>query len=71
MQSVTIGLFDQRFVRTGSIDKAFLDAIRQMFELKPKCSGDRVLVTEEEIERYVQCAASFIVAVEGLLAGKT
>lgn len=71
MQSVTIGLFDQQFIRTGKIDAVSFAAVHRMFDLKPKCSGGCMLVTPDELDRLFQQAESFIDRVEGLLRGAT
>jgi uncharacterized protein (UPF0332 family) len=66
MQRVTIGLFEQRFVRTGAITPDFLEALERTFELKPKCGTGASAVSRDEIERLVEQAASFIVAAGGV-----
>ncbi len=68
MQSVTIGLFQQRFVDSGIIGKEHGDAVRRIFELKPKCSGGCLLVTPDEIDSLVEKAGAFLAAVETFLS---
>jgi uncharacterized protein (UPF0332 family) len=70
MQSVTLGLFEERYVRTGLFKKEQYDAIRQVFEIKPKCSGICQAVTRAEIERFLDKAREFITAVETFLQEK-
>ena len=67
MQSVTIGLFDQQFVRTGKIETAHADAVRRMFELKPKCGGGSLLAAPDELDRLFHQAGLFHRSVEALL----
>lgn len=66
MQSVVIGLFEERFVRTGRIEAPFGDAVRRVFELKPRCSGGSMLTTPDELDRLFGQAGPFIFAVEAL-----
>jgi uncharacterized protein (UPF0332 family) len=68
MQSVTIGLFEQRFVRTDVIAREYFDAIRRIFDLKPKCGGEGVSVSSEEIDRLSDQARSFLEKVSAVLA---
>ena len=67
MQSVTLGLFEQQFVRTGKIAGTYLEAVRRAFELKPKCGGGCLPVSAEEIGGLFGQARSFIASVETIL----
>jgi uncharacterized protein (UPF0332 family) len=69
MQSVTIGMFEQRFVASGKIDGTYLTAARRMFELKPKCTGGCLLVAPNELDRLFDQASVFIALVEEFLRG--
>lgn len=70
MQSVTLGLFEQRFIRTGLFKQDQYDIIRRVFEIKPKCSGICQVVSREEIERLLEQAREFIGAVDTFLEKK-
>lgn len=70
MQSVTLGLFDQQFIKTGIFKKEHADAIRQIFEIKPKCSGACPPVSREEIDRLLGQAGKFIADVEASVGSK-
>lgn len=39
MQSVTLGLFEQRFIVTGKFKKEYGDAVRRIFSIKFDCGG--------------------------------
>jgi uncharacterized protein (UPF0332 family) len=60
LQSVTIGLFEQRFITTGKISRLHLDAVRRAFALKPKCGGGAPEVGRDEIDRLILQADAFI-----------
>jgi len=64
MQSVTIGLFEQRFISTAIFDREYADAIHRVFSSKPKCSGEKTLVSNEEVAELLKRAQGFIDAVE-------
>ena len=68
MQRVTIGLFDQRFVRTGAISPDFLVALRRAFELKPRCGAGSPAAGGGEIEGLMEQAALFIAAAGAVAA---
>jgi len=68
MQSVTIGLFEQQFVRTGLISREHGDAVRKAFELKPKCSGGGLTASGDEVELLLSRAEEFIRDAESYLA---
>ncbi len=63
MQSVVIGQFDQQFISTGTFPKEFSEAIHRVFDLKPKCGGERVSVPQDEAVRLAKAAQEFIAAV--------
>ncbi len=63
MQSVVIGLFDQRFVVKGTFPKEFSEAIHRVFDLKPKCGDERISVSADEVIRLAKVAQDFISAV--------
>jgi len=71
MQSVVIGLFDQQFIVTGTFPKEFSEAIHRVFELKPKCGGERTSIPQEEGIRLATIAQEFIAAVNLYLQFKT
>jgi uncharacterized protein (UPF0332 family) len=64
MQSVTIGLFDQQFIKTGIVPVRFSEALRRVADLKPSCGGGSRPVTADEIHRLLLQAVDFITAVE-------
>ncbi len=63
MQSVVIGLFDRQFISNGIFPAEFSEAIHRVFDLKPKCSGDRANVSQEEFIGLAKTAQDFISAV--------
>ena len=67
MQSVTIGLFDQRYISTGVLRKEYGDAVRRIFDTKPKCSGETIPVTRAEVDALLGLARSFRADVERYL----
>lgn len=68
MQSVTIGLFEQRFVKEGPVVREHLEGLKRLFELKPKCGGGCTIVPDDEVDRLMESAGSFIALVERILA---
>jgi uncharacterized protein (UPF0332 family) len=64
MQSVTIGLFDQQFVRNGIMPLRFFEALRRVADLKPSCSGGNRSVTNSELGHLLLQAEDFITTVE-------
>jgi uncharacterized protein (UPF0332 family) len=64
MQSVTIGLFEQRYIKTGIFKKEYGDAVRRIFSSKPKCSGEKTQVSAEEIHELATRAGAFLHDVE-------
>jgi uncharacterized protein (UPF0332 family) len=64
MQSVTIGLFEQKYIKTGMFEKKYDDAIRRIFNSKPKCSGEKTPVSAEEVKELAALAGAFILDVE-------
>ncbi|MEK6743667.1 MAG: hypothetical protein AABZ15_08655 [Nitrospirota bacterium] len=67
MQSVTIGLFDQRYIQTGIFKKEYGDAARRIFDIKPKCSGEKTPVTAGEVSEMAVLAGSFIQDIDSYL----
>ncbi len=63
MQSVVIGMFDRQFIATGTFPKEFSEAIHRVFDLKPKCGGEPVKVSRDEVVRLAKIAQEFIAAV--------
>lgn len=70
MQSVTLGLFERQYIQTGILKKEHYDAVRRVFEIKPKCSGVKTPVDPEEVEALMVLASSFIQDVEAYLGSK-
>lgn len=70
MQSVTLGLFERQYIHTGILKKEYYDAVRRVFEVKPKCSGLKTPVSEEEVDRLKFIAGAFIQDVEAYLESK-
>jgi uncharacterized protein (UPF0332 family) len=64
MQSVTIGLFEQRFITTGIFKKEYGDAVRRISSIKPKCSGEKIPVIAEDVKELAVLARAFIQDVE-------
>lgn len=64
MQSVALGLFDQQFIKTGIFKKEYYDALRRVFDIKPKCSGEKTPVSAEDVDELAALANAFIQAVE-------
>ena len=64
MQSVSVSLFEREFVKTSVIDQRFFDALRRLFELKPKCSVPQLtMISRHEVEALLTDASGFIDAV--------
>jgi uncharacterized protein (UPF0332 family) len=59
MQSVTLSLFEQEFIATGRLKKEYADALRGVFDTKPKCSGETTLVSRAEVASLMALARSF------------
>jgi len=70
MQSVTIGLFEQQYIKTGTFKNEYGAAIRRIFDIKPKCSGERTPVSGEEVNALSVLAGTFIQDVETYLEKK-
>jgi uncharacterized protein (UPF0332 family) len=64
MQSVTIGLFVQQFIKTGTFRREYADAVHRVFTLKPKCSGERTEVIAHEVNELLALARDFIADAE-------
>jgi len=67
MQSISLGLFDQQYIKTGLFKKKYGDAISRIFSVKPKCSGEKTLVDAEEVRQLSTLASAFICDVETYL----
>ncbi len=64
MQSVTLGLFEQQYLTTGIFEKEYGDAVRRIFDIKPKCSGEKTPVSTAEVMNLITRAERFIDVVE-------
>jgi uncharacterized protein (UPF0332 family) len=64
MQSITIGLFDRQFISTGIFKQEYSDAVHRVFTIKPKCSGEKTQVREDEVHKLLTLARNFIADVE-------
>ena len=64
MQSITIGLFEQQFIRTGIFRQEYSDAVRRVFTIKPKCSGEKTPVSTDEVNKLLALARDFIADAE-------
>ena len=71
MQSVTIGLFEQQYINTGIFKKKYGDAIKRIFNVKPKCSGEKTPVNDEEVKDLAVLASAFMQDVETYLEKKS
>lgn len=71
MQSVTIGLFDQQFIRAGIFRQAYSDAVHRVFALKPKCGGETSTVSTDEVNRLLALARDFITDAEAYCTRRT
>jgi len=70
MQSVTLGLFEQQYIKTGIFKREYGDAVRRIFNIKPKCSGEKTPVSGEEVNTRSVLAGAFIHDVETYLEKK-
>ena len=64
MQSVTLGLFEQQFIRTGLFKQEYANALSRLFAVKPKCSGLKTPVSADEVKSLFALAGEFIPDVE-------
>jgi uncharacterized protein len=64
MQSVTLGLFEQQFIKTGLFKQEYSRAIYRLFILRPKCSGEKTPVSASEVNTLLDRAREFIHNVE-------
>jgi len=67
MQNVTIAFFEQRFIMNGALKKEYGDAVRRIFNSKPKCSGEKTPVGAGELNELAALAGAFIQDVETYL----
>ena len=70
MQSITLSLFERRFIATGTLKKEYGDALRLVFDSKPKCSGEKTPISRAETDILVETARSFQADAERFIAGK-
>jgi uncharacterized protein (UPF0332 family) len=70
MQSVTLGLFERQFIATGALKQEYGDALRRVFETKPKCSGEKTPLSRAEVDELVELARAFQADVETQIAGR-
>ena len=71
MQSVSLALFEQRFITKGVFKKEYGDAVRRIFNSKPKCSGEKTPVSSEDVKELAVLASAFIQEVETYLEKKS
>jgi uncharacterized protein (UPF0332 family) len=71
MKSVTLGLFEQQFMKTGTFKNEYGAAIRRIFDIKPKCSGEETPVSGEEVNTLSILAGAFVQDVEAYLEKKS
>jgi uncharacterized protein (UPF0332 family) len=64
MQSITIDLFDQQFIKAGIFRQEYADAVHRVFTLKPKCSGEKTPVSSDEVNKLLALARDFIADAE-------
>ena len=64
MQSITIGLFDQQFIKAGIFRQEYSDAAHRVFTLKPKCNGEKTPVSADEVNKLLALARDFIADAE-------
>ena len=64
MQSITIGLFDRQFIKSGVFRQEYADAVHRVFTLKPKCSGEKTPVSADEVNKLLALARDFIADAE-------
>jgi len=64
MQSITIGLFDQQFIKTGTFKQEYANAVHRVFTVKPKCSGEKTQVIADEVNELLALARDFIADAE-------
>ena len=60
MQSITIGLFDRQFIKSGIFRQEYSDAVNRVFTIKPKCSGEKTPVSADEVNKLLALARDFI-----------
>lgn len=70
MQSVTLGLFERQYIHTGILKSEYYDAVRRVFEVKPKCSGLKTPASAEEIKMLTGLAGDFIRDAEKYLGSR-
>ncbi len=71
LQSVTLGLFERQFIQTGNIKREYYDAVRRVFDIKPKCSGEKIPVSGEEVKELAVLANAFIQDAETYMEKKS
>jgi uncharacterized protein (UPF0332 family) len=71
MQSVTLGLFELQYIQTGIMKKEYYNAVHRVFDIKPKCSGEKTTVKAETIKELTVLASDFIRTVEAYLENRS
>jgi uncharacterized protein (UPF0332 family) len=64
MQSVTIGIFEQRYMITGVFKKEYGEAVHRICGIKPNCSGEGTVVSSGEVNELTVLANAFLQDVE-------
>jgi len=65
MQSVTLGLFEKKFIETGVLERRLGEALRRAFELRPQCgNGICEPITNDELTSLLSLAGEFIIAAD-------
>jgi uncharacterized protein (UPF0332 family) len=70
MQSVALGLFERQYMNTGIFKNEYGAAIRRIFDIKPKCSGEKTPVSGEDVNKLSVLAGAFMQDVETYLEKK-
>jgi uncharacterized protein (UPF0332 family) len=71
MQSITLGLFERQYIQTGIMKKEYYDAVHLVFDIKPKCSGEKTSVRAEKIKELTVLASDFIQTIETYLENRS
>ncbi len=68
MQATAIALFEQEYVRTGDMEREFLEAIHRAFELRPACECEgKKKAAPEDVEQLLPKAEEFLVKVQRII----
>jgi uncharacterized protein (UPF0332 family) len=66
-QSEAISRFEEKFIRTGTMDRKFLDALQKAYDLKPACDCEgKRKAAAEDVEALLPLADEFLDAAEKL-----